>query len=50
MPDEARFTVWWVNLRVKTGEDSGYALRVRQRIISVRPLKKGEGVRLEVVK
>lgn len=45
MPEQAEFTVWWVNLDVKTGEKSGYGLRVRQRIISARPLKKGEGAR-----
>jgi hypothetical protein len=51
MQGQADFTVWWVNLDVKVGEKSGYALRVRRRIISGRPVQKGGGgVRIEFEK
>ncbi len=39
------FDVWWVNLEIKTGEKTGYALRVRERFIKTRPFK-GPGARL----
>jgi hypothetical protein len=28
--DGNRYTVWWINLDVRTGKDSGYGLRIRE--------------------
>lgn len=36
--DRFEFDVWWVNLSISTGPKSGYGFRIREQILSSRPL------------
>lgn len=38
-----KFRVWWVDLSIMTGENTGYTYRLRDRKISSRPLTDAEG-------
>ncbi len=41
------FTVWWVDLNIRTGENTGYTYRIRDRKITSRPLRDDERQRLQ---
>ena len=38
--DELNFKVWWINLEIATGENRGYGLRIRERMIDCGPSDK----------
>lgn len=37
-PNEYEFDVWWVDLNIKTGSDTEYTFRIRDRKLRCRPL------------